>query len=197
MLGIYRKINGGALMAEVKVLIEGYTSSGSGQERTCPTITLVRDKGIVMVVDPGVVEDQKQIVDALRKEGLKVSDVNYVCLTHSHADHYMNAGMFPAAKKLEFYGVWDGNKCLEWKEQFTKDIRIIKTPGHSFTGITLLVKTGIGTIAVCGDVFWVEGGPAEDPYADDVKKLEESRKLVLKQADYIIPGHAGMYKAKK
>jgi len=43
-------------MAEVKVLIEGYTSAeavgASGEEKTCPTITLVKDKGVVMVVDP-------------------------------------------------------------------------------------------------------------------------------------------------
>ena len=37
---------------------------------------------------------------------------------------------------------------------------------------------------------------ANDPYAFDIKKLKQSRKKVLKFADFIIPGHAGMYKVK-
>lgn len=187
-------------MAKVKVLIPGYTSADSadqeGEEKTCATITLVRDKNIVMVVDPGVLESQQMLIDALEKEGLKVDDVNIVCLTHSHIDHYRNIGMFPKAKTLEFYGVWDKNTVDDWKEQFTEDIKIIKTPGHDKTSITLLVKTNEGVVAICGDVFWKENFPEEDEYADEPEKLKESRKKILEMADYIIPGHAGRYKVK-
>jgi len=188
-------------MAEVKVLIKGYTSADSyvegEKEKTCATITLVRDKGVVMVVDPSVLEDQRLLVDALKKEGISIKDVNFVFLTHSHIDHFRNIGMFPNATVIEYFGAWDKNTCDEWKEQFTKDIRIIKTPGHDKTSITLLVNTEKGAVAICGDVFWKENHPETDPYADDPKKLVKSRKLVLKRADWIIPGHADMYKVKK
>ena len=73
-------------MVEVKILIEGYTSADSkeaGDEKTSPTITLVKDKGIVMIVDPGVLESQEMLVDKL-KEGLEIDDVNIVFITHSH-----------------------------------------------------------------------------------------------------------------
>ncbi len=185
-------------MAEVKILIEGYTSEGSaaesGEEKTCSTTTLIRDKDIVMVVDPGVLEDQKILIDKLKEEGLTIDDVNIVCITHSHIDHYRNIGMFPKAKTLEYYGLWDGQTVDDWQEQFTDDIRIIKTPGHDYSSITLLVKTEQGIVAICGDVFWKENFPKDDPYASDKKKLEESRKKVLEMADYIIPGHGGMFK---
>ena len=164
-------------MAEVKVLIEGYTTADTeedGDEKTCPTITLVKDKDIVMVVDPGVLETQQMLVDALKKEELTVDDVNIVCLTHSHIDHYRNIGMFPNAKTLEFYGLWDKNTVDDWDEQFTDDIKIIKTPGHDSTGITLLVKTTNGTVAICGDVFWKKDYPENDAYADEPEKLKES-----------------------
>lgn len=186
-------------MAEVKILIEGYTSADSGQsgeEKTCPTITLVRDKDMVMVVDPGTVDDQQIIVDALKKEDLAIEDINVVCITHSHIDHYRNIGMFPKAKTLEYFGLWDGGKVQDWKEQFTDDIKVLKTPGHSYDGLTLFVETDGGVIAICGDVFWKKDMPKNDPYATDQDKLKESRKKVIEMADWVIPGHGGMYKAK-
>lgn len=184
-------------MAEVKILIQGYTSADtaeSGEEKTCPTITLVKDKDIVMVVDPGVLEDQKILVDKLKEEGLTIDDINIVCITHSHIDHYRNIGMFPKAKTLEYYGLWQGQTVEDWQEQFTDDIRIIKTPGHDYSSITLLVKTGQGTVAICGDVFWKENSPEDDPYASNKEELKQSREKVLEMADYIIPGHGGMFK---
>jgi len=105
--------------------------------------------------------------------------------------------MFPDAKTLEYWGIWYENKVEDWKEQFTKNIRIIKTPGHNYDGITLLVKTEKGIVAICGDVFWKENFPEDDPYASDKDKLKESRKKILEIADYIIPGHGKMFKVKK
>ena len=185
-------------MAEVKILIEGYTTAETGEEeKTCPTITLVKDKDMVMVVDPGVLEDQNMLIEKLKEENLTINDVNVVCITHSHMDHYRNIGMFPKANSLDYWGLWDRDTVDDWNSQFTDDIKIIKTPGHSYDGITLLVKTNKGTIAICGDVFWKENLPENDPYASDKEKLKESRKKVLKIADYIIPGHGDMFKVKK
>ena len=147
-----------------------------------------------MVVDPGVLDDQKILIDKLKEEGLTVDDVNIVCITHSHIDHYRNIGMFPKAKTLEYYGLWDRQTVEDWQEQFIDDIRIIKTPGHDYSSITLLVKTKQGIVAICGDVFWKENFPKDDPYASDKEKLKESRKKVLEMSDYIIPGHGGMFK---
>lgn len=187
-------------MAEVKILIEGYTTADSGadgDEKTRATITLIRDKNIVMVCDPGVLDNQQILIDALKKEKLTISDVNYVFITHSHIDHYRNIGMFPDAKTLEYWGVWDGEKVEDWQENFTEDIKIIKTPGHNYDGLTLLVKTREGMVAVCGDVFWKKNYPENDSYASDLEKLQTSRQKVLDMADWIIPGHAGMYKVKE
>ena len=94
------------MAAEVKILVEGRTNYDSvaeiGQESTSPTISLVKDGKIIMVVDPGVLESQQILVDALAKENLAVVDVNLIFITHSHIDHYRNIGMFPNAKVLEF-----------------------------------------------------------------------------------------------
>ena len=64
-------------MAKVKVLVEGYLSDDN-DKKTCSTVSLVLDKDIVMVVDPGYLENQKILVDALKKEGFDINDVNIV-----------------------------------------------------------------------------------------------------------------------
>jgi len=181
-------------MAEVKILIEGYTSEELGDEKTCATIALVRDQDIIMITDPGVLERQEDLIQKLKEENLTVNDINVVFITHSHIDHYRNIGMFPTAKTLEFYGLWDKNTVDDWDEQFTKDIKIIKTPGHNSNSLTLLVETKEGKVAICGDVFWEKDFSEVDPYASDKEKLKESRKKVLEIADWIIPGHGPMFR---
>lgn len=184
-------------MAEVKILITGYTNAdtkNSGEEKTCPTITLVKDKDFTIIVDPGVLENQKILIDKLKDEGLGINDINLVFITHSHIDHYRHIGMFPQAKILEYWGIWDKNKVENWNSRFTDDIEIIKTPGHSYDSLTFLVKTKSGLVAICGDVFWKENFPENDAYASDKEELQASRKKVLDAADWVIPGHGGMFK---
>jgi len=60
-------------MAEVKILIEGYTTADtteSEEEKTCPTISLIKDNDFVIITDPGVLESQDILKDKL-KETLK------------------------------------------------------------------------------------------------------------------------------
>lgn len=197
------------MSAEVKVLIKGYTSADSvadlGEELTQPTITLIKDDGLVIIVDPGIIKNQNVLVSALKKHNLSINDVNVVCITHSHLDHYRNVGMFPNAKVLEYFGLWEGNAIHDWNENFSTNINIIRTPGHDYSAITLFVKTDPksdypGIIAICGDNFWKENypeRPEDDPFASDCEKLKQSREIILKTADWIIPGHAGIYKNEK
>ncbi|MFH1224720.1 MAG: MBL fold metallo-hydrolase [Candidatus Diapherotrites archaeon] len=185
-----------ANMAEVKILIRGYVSSDTGG-RTCSTVTLVRDGKVIMVVDPGTLRNPRVLLKKLKKEKLTVRDVGWVCITHAHTDHYRNLGLFQNAKVLDFWGVWDKDTVKDWKRKFSSGIEIINTPGHSDDGITLLVKTARGVVAVCGDVFWKEDFPQRDEYANDARKLAESRKRVLSSADFIIPGHGGVYRVRK
>jgi glyoxylase-like metal-dependent hydrolase (beta-lactamase superfamily II) len=183
-------------MADVKVLIEGYTSK-EREGHSCPTITLVRDEKIKMIVDPGVLSDVQILIKKLKEEGLTTDDINMVFITHSHIDHYRNVGIFQKARVIEFWGWWEGDFFGDYEENITNDIKIIKTPGHSTDGLTLLVRSKDGTVAICGDVFWKEDYPTDDPYAVDKEKLKESRRKVLEMSDYVIPGHGKMFKVEK
>jgi glyoxylase-like metal-dependent hydrolase (beta-lactamase superfamily II) len=190
--------------AIIKILVKGYLddnfTTSKNDDRIQPTIVLVRDEDVVMVVDPGILEERQSLIDALADEGVALDDVNIVCVTHSHIDHYRNVGMFQNAKVLEYFGLWDKNTVKEIPNKLTENIEIICTPGHDYTSISLLVKTDEGVVAICGDVFWKENYPKtayEDPYASDFEKLEQSRKKIVEVADWIIPGHGDRFKNEK
>jgi glyoxylase-like metal-dependent hydrolase (beta-lactamase superfamily II) len=197
------------MAATVKILIEGYTNANiviePGQEQDCSTITLVRDGDLTIVADPGVMKDRQLLIDALDGEGLSADDIDVVCITHSHIDHYRNIGMFPNAKALEYSGIWDKDTVESWSEDFSPNVKILRTPGHMHHAITLLVTTDSdsdypGVVAVCGDVFWKENypeDPADDPFAFNSEELQHSREEIVKMADWIVPGHGPIYRTKK
>lgn len=188
-------------MAEVKILIEGFTNADSKEsgsdEKTRTTTCLITDNNFKIVSDPGVLESQQVMIDALNNENLSVHDITHVFITHSHIDHYRNIGMFPEAKTVEYWGVWDKEKVWDRPQNLTENIEIIETPGHNYDGLSMLVKTNEGIIAIVGDVYWKENYPEDDPYASDEAFLQKSRKEILEKADFIVPGHGKIYKVNK
>lgn len=202
------------MVTKVKILIKGSIEIiDDSKGRGWSTMVLICDGKHKIIVDPGTVKNQKVIHDSLKKENLTVDDITHVFITHSHLDHYRNLGMFPKAIAVDFWGNWDkeylyfsdwSNKYSNSKGNFTKNIHIIKTPGHDATCLTFFVKgeTNLnnqvvkGIIGICGDVFWKKDFPKleEEPFATDKPLLLKSRNLVLKYSDYIIPGHDDLFK---
>jgi len=196
-------------MAEVKVLIEGYAREQNGSEFASSTTTLIHEKGINIIVDPGM--NRKMLLDALQKEGLHPSDVNFVVLTHYHLDHSLLAGIFENARILDSSEIYSWNGKIEGHGGKVPGvgIRIIKTPGHDMFHCSVFVESKkFGKVAIIGDVLWWPDGEEqktdreslmkhEDPYVKNREQLAESRKQVLKFADYIIPGHGKMFKVEK
>ncbi len=184
------------MFAKVKVLVAGCLASES-DGRTCPTVTLVQDKNLNIVVDPGTVSDFNLITKSLAENGLELNDINLVFLTHCHFDHFYNVSAFKSAEVFDFWGIWKNNLIRENPGQLSENISVINTPGHSYDSQTMLVKTEEGLVAICGDVYWKENWPVIDEYASKLNQLAESRDKILKVADFIVPGHGLMYKVKK
>ncbi len=196
-------------MLKIKILIEGYVKEIDGHEFASSTTTLIIDNNINIIIDPGM--DRKLLLKALVENNLTTSDINYVILTHSHPDHTLLAGIFKNAKIIndsEIYH-WDG-KIEEYNSKILNtNIEIIKTPGHDTADYSVLVNTKkFGKVAIVGDVFWWSDTERQktniqslldhkDPYVSNQNELIKSRKLILKIADYIIPGHGKMFEVKK
>lgn len=186
-------------MAKVDVLIKGYNREiNSGLHNYACTCTLIRDKDINMVVDPGSHQSIGMYIFALGEFGLALEDINFVFTTHEHLDHSMNRALFENATIIDRYGYHKGDEhrfhSNDEEFEISKDIKMIATPGHGGDiHASLLVETHDGTVCVAGDVWWYEDlTPEIDPHATSQEELEVSRQKLIKVADYIIPGHGGI-----
>lgn len=195
-------------MAELKILIEGYAEELKKGWKASSTCCYIKSGNKKIITDPGC--NRKKLLNALKKEKLKTTDIDYVFLSHCHIDHILLASLFEKATFVTFDTnlLYNNDLMLEFdKNILGKDIEILETPGHVSEHLSLLVSTPKGKIALAGDCLWwakeeeqiVDVNKKDDSHPKDLnmKKLIESRKKLLKIADYIIPGHGKMFKTKK
>jgi glyoxylase-like metal-dependent hydrolase (beta-lactamase superfamily II) len=173
--------------ARVEILLVG-----SGGPSVASTCSLVRDRDVVLVIDPGLSPSQAAILDPLRRLGVEPADVTDVVLSHHHPDHTLNVALFPRALVHDHWAVYDFNG--RWDDvdaegrELTPSIRLIRTPGHTAEDISTVVGTSDG-IVVFTHLWWRATIPLEDPYAVDHALFHASRERVLAIADRIVPGH--------
>lgn len=191
--------------AAVKVLVNGYfkwLNEEHNQFKASSTVTLVKDGPANILVDTGNHEIEKKLISALKKEGLKPTDINYVIITHHHADHVANKHLFRSAiftdwltsyKKDKF--VVDYDILAKGKNIISPNVYLIPTPGHSDDACSVIVNTTKGIMAVSGDLF-VTKQVEKNIYVTDKKEYIKSAKKIIALADYIVPGHGTMFKVK-
>lgn len=195
-------------MTKVKVLIEGYAKQLEKGWVASSTTCLITTGNKKIITDPGC--NRKKLLEALNKEGLTTDAIDYVFLSHCHPDHILLAGVFEKAKFVTFDTnlIYDKDLLLEFdKHEMGKDIEIIETPGHVLEHLSLIVDTSEGKVAIAGDVIWWVDGEKQvfdinqkdhtQAKGMNMEQLVESRKKILKIADWIIPGHGKMFKNPK
>lgn len=194
-------------MNKVKILIQGYAKEIKGGWIASSTTTLIDDDGTRILVDPGT--NRKLLLQKLTEQNLTPEDIDIVFMTHYHIDHNLLAGIFPKAKVLDDGIIYENDKEAEYEGNIPgTDIRVLKTPGHDQFHASLIAQTPEGVVCVSGDVFWWEDKEEQktdkesllnhkDPFVKDQKALLKSRKMILRIADWIIPGHGKMFKNHK
>ena len=187
-------------MAQVILLTRGYMCRlPGGVIRVSPSVTLIKDSGINVLVDPGA--NAKILVEALAREGLAPDKIDLVFLTHYHPDHVLNIRLFPDKDILDVNNIYRGDLEIPYEGRIPKtEIEVVPTPGHAPEHASLLVDTDQGRCLVAGDLFWWPDDVVqktdhrslidlEDEFASDHVVLAESRRRSLEMADYVIPGH--------
>jgi len=195
------------------------------------TVTLLRSDTTILVdtgfdnesdtSEDNIRANKKRLIHDLKIAGFSPRDIDMIFITHWHADHSMNRGIFRDCEivmlneaverhHLNFTGATPG-------ERIADGIVVLPTPGHTVDHASLLVKTenlrhtarsrSGGRIRGIGNVSVVVAGDAVVspacyctgnvwPYNQDFYSEEaahESTKKIQEIADYIIPGHGGMF----
>lgn len=191
-------------MNEVNILVKGYAKKLVNGWIASSTATFIKSNGKNIIVDPGC--NRKKLLYGLRKHSLKTGDIDYVILTHSHTDHTLLAGIFENAKILDAFEIYYGDKQVAHNNRIPgTSVTLLQTPGHTDDHCSMLFSTKKGIYAIAGDVFWwmddekqeVKINKKDAAHKCDIKKLIESRKKLLKVADYIVPGHGKVFKVEK
>jgi glyoxylase-like metal-dependent hydrolase (beta-lactamase superfamily II) len=196
-------------MVDYEILIQGYAKEINDYQIASSAVVLLKENSKKIIVDPGT--NRKLLLDELKKRSIKTKDIDYVVLTHSHADHALLAGIFENAQVVDDGCVYSWNGKIENHDGFIPqtDIKIMKTKGHDEFHCSLLFENeNDGMVCVSGDVFWWWDSEDQnldrksllerkDPYEKNHDELIESRRILLDVADLIIPGHGKMFKVKK
>jgi glyoxylase-like metal-dependent hydrolase (beta-lactamase superfamily II) len=181
-----------ARTARLDVLVEGYARS----PRVAGTVSLVRDEGRVIVVDPGMVADRALILAPLRDLGVRPEEVTDVVISHHHLDHTVNIALFPVVPVHDFQSVIEGDLFTRRAAegvQLTPSVRLLATPGHTPQDVTTLVGTADDVVALT-HLWWTAEGPADDPYSPDRQELARQRERVLGLATLVVPGHGAPFR---
>lgn len=179
------------MTARVDVLTDGYAGS-----RVASSVTLIRDGGATIVVDPGMVASRAAILDPLGALGVEVGDVSDVVFSHHHPDHTLNAALFPAARFHDFWAIYQDDR---WDHrdadgfQLSPSVQLMTTPGHTAQDISTLARTDTGLV-VLTHLWWHADGPPDDPLAEDLELLHANRAKVLAlRPALIVPGHGAPF----
>ena len=182
--------------AVVHVLHEGYVREGTGGDRVGSTVTLIRDAGRVIVVDPGMVADRAGLLTAVADSGTAPGEVTDIVFSHHHPDHTVNAALFPAARIHDYWATYDGDLWTGREPGefvLTPSVRLVPSPGHTAEDITTLAAT-VDDVFACTHAWWGPDGPEEDPLATDQQALRASRERILAVATVIVPGHGPAFR---
>ena len=174
-------------MTTVHILQAGYDD-----ERTAPSISLVRGGDALIVVDPGFGVAHMHILDPLAELGVAVGDVTHVFLSHHHPDHTINAGLFANAEIFDLDSRYLGDL---WRDhegdgfELSQHARIWQVPGHTPQDAALIVDAEDGVYAMTHLWWHTDRSPEIDPYSHDQAVLVANRERVLAAVDIVIPGH--------
>lgn len=162
------------------------------------SVTLIDSGEKRILVDTGMLGEDRVLIDALSTLGLGTEEIDVVVNTHLHLDHcgcnllFRNAIFFAdkhESPPAHFLPTTDGM-------ELSKGVSFLSTPGHTEGSVTVLAKTLDGIYAMVGDAI-----PTKENYETmtppavnfDERLSMESMKRILSKADFVIPGHGALF----
>jgi glyoxylase-like metal-dependent hydrolase (beta-lactamase superfamily II) len=153
-------------------------------------VYLIKLENKNILIDTGSRAIRKELIKNLETLKMKPEDIDIILLTHNHWDHIENIETFKNAKvygnKKDFP---EDKKIIDIKKLEIKEIKTIKTPGHSKGSTCFYMPKE--KILFSGDVLFHRGSIGRTDFPLSIpEKMQESLDK-LKELDYEIlcPGH--------
>ncbi len=142
---------------------------------SCVYVLKIKAKNIL--IDTSSSTNKSELLNDLKELNIKPKDINIILITHRHWDHNGNIDLFPNAKVYDFKNI---------EKNPIKEIKIIKTPGHTDDSICFLYEN----VLFSGDTLFHKGIGRTDLPESRPEKMQKSLEK-LKKLDYKIlcPGH--------
>ncbi len=190
--------------AQIYQIQDGYAiwNEDHTNQRADGSITLIKSQWKV-IVDTGLPKDKDIILKGIEEQGLTGNDIDFIVCTHGDADHTSNNNLFPHAKLIVGFDIYEGDiaSFFSHELQIDTNITIMGMTGHDDRSIGVIVRTVKGIIAITGDLFEYEKDYMDIAnwiaFSKNPEEQIQNRAKVWEIADYIIPGHGPMYKVDK
>ena len=177
---------------------------------------LIRDGGLNIVVDPGILQlgrygaFQKRLAEL----GLEPGDIDMVVNTHCHYDHIESNYLFKGKplvvheKEVEycsdlywpefteaFMGIMEID-AVSGEKKLSENVSLIETLGHTPGSISVLAETGEGLVACIGDAAIVREDLLEFRVPSVVTKniapevsVNSLKRIAALNPFMVVPGH--------
>jgi glyoxylase-like metal-dependent hydrolase (beta-lactamase superfamily II) len=168
------------------------------------------------LIDPGLSRYVPSLLESMKLDGIRETDIRYVINTHSHPDHFEGSACFaPAQVKIAMhadeiaflhgeggglYGLFgmcapavEINMNLQEGNLVLGDelFEIIHIPGHSPGSVGLYWPARKALF--CGDVIFDQSvGRTDFPGGSGAQLKESIRNLAGLDIEFLFPGHMGM-----
>ncbi|MFK5980803.1 MAG: MBL fold metallo-hydrolase [Rhizobiaceae bacterium] len=180
------------------------------------SVVLIQVNSRNILFDTGGYATRAAVRRGLAQLGLEPKDVSIIVLSHAHFDHCQNLNMFPNAKIMLSSAEFDylqnpaedddgipfglagylKEKDLEiFDGEFDlyPDVSLFPTPGHTPGHYSMrLILPSKGTVILAGDAIKYPREAIQkksDLAFDSAKNANKSILKILRQADFVVPGH--------
>lgn len=202
--GGFTQLDGGSMFGVVPkgLWSKRYSANELNQIDLCTDPILIQFQGKTLLIDTGVgnkmderqlrnngVRAQSQLEDSLASLGLLAEDIDYVLMTHMHADH---ASGLTKLVNEQYVSTFPNAKILlsstEWNELRQPNIRSRNTYWkENWEAIQSQVETFKTELEVLPGIRMIHTGGHSDGHS--IIKLEQNGETIIHMAD-IMPTHA-------
>uniref|UniRef100_A0A914Z1L0 Uncharacterized protein n=1 Tax=Panagrolaimus superbus TaxID=310955 RepID=A0A914Z1L0_9BILA len=165
------------------------------------TVVHLQDGTCSIIVNTGLPMQRNELKSALQSKNLFGQIFNYTVITSSQPQYIGNINLFNSDALILGTLITRGTKITSSPLKVSNIVKLcspntllIQTPGPTEDSITVIARNvpGMGTVAIGGSLFIQDDNlnRVDQPFTSDVIQLFESRRKVICESDWIVPGHS-------